>query len=67
ASIVGKYLGRHRWPGTNKTVEGTAAYVASVLLGSVVIAWVATRVAGMKEVMGAGAWVRYAGAVGITG
>ncbi|RUO95322.1 hypothetical protein BC936DRAFT_144457, partial [Jimgerdemannia flammicorona] len=34
ASIVGKYLGRHRWPGTNKTVEGTAAYVASVLLGS---------------------------------
>ncbi|GAA6044123.1 hypothetical protein JCM8097_004718 [Rhodosporidiobolus ruineniae] len=30
ASIFGKLLGRHRWPGTHKTVEGTAAFVLSV-------------------------------------
>ncbi|KAG0037037.1 hypothetical protein BGZ82_003249, partial [Podila clonocystis] len=31
ASIVGKRYGRHRWPGTIKTVEGTVAFVASVM------------------------------------
>ncbi|KAF9309475.1 hypothetical protein BG003_009709 [Podila horticola] len=31
ASIVGKRFGRHRWPGTIKTVEGTVAFVASVM------------------------------------
>ncbi|KAG0098264.1 hypothetical protein BGZ93_000636 [Podila epicladia] len=31
ASIVGKRFGRHRWPGTIKTVEGTLAFVASVM------------------------------------
>ncbi|ORY82330.1 hypothetical protein BCR35DRAFT_81373 [Leucosporidium creatinivorum] len=30
ASIVGKYLGRLRWPGTSKTVEGTTAFVLSI-------------------------------------
>ncbi|BGO90062.1 hypothetical protein NBRC10512_003596 [Rhodotorula toruloides] len=34
ASIVGKLVGRTRWPGTSKTVEGTAAFVASVVLCS---------------------------------
>ncbi|GAA5872782.1 hypothetical protein JCM16303_006830 [Sporobolomyces ruberrimus] len=34
ASIVGKLVGRVRWPGTNKTVEGTAAFVVSIMLGA---------------------------------
>ncbi|CEP60836.1 dolichol kinase LALA0_S02e00716g [Lachancea lanzarotensis] len=29
ASIVGNRWGRHKWPGTNKTYEGTAAFVAA--------------------------------------
>ncbi|KAF9162817.1 hypothetical protein DFQ26_003219 [Actinomortierella ambigua] len=37
ASIVGRRWGRHRWPGTVKTVEGTAAFVASILLAAGVI------------------------------
>ncbi|GAA6024759.1 hypothetical protein JCM10207_008888 [Rhodosporidiobolus poonsookiae] len=31
ASIIGKLLGRHRWPGTPKTVEGTLALILSVV------------------------------------
>lgn len=30
ASIVGRLVGRVRWLGTNKTVEGTIAFVVSV-------------------------------------
>ncbi|KAG0230465.1 hypothetical protein BGW42_000942 [Actinomortierella wolfii] len=37
ASIVGRRWGRHRWPGTIKTVEGTAAFVASILVAAGVI------------------------------
>ncbi|BGP46622.1 dolichol kinase [Rhodotorula kratochvilovae] len=32
ASIVGKLAGRTRWPGTSKTLEGTAAFISSVVL-----------------------------------
>ncbi|BGP14302.1 dolichol kinase [Rhodosporidiobolus nylandii] len=32
ASIVGKLFGRTRWPGTPKTVEGTGAFILSVVL-----------------------------------
>lgn len=32
ASIVGVHFGRWRWPGTQKTVEGSAAAAASMLL-----------------------------------
>ncbi|GAA6051494.1 hypothetical protein JCM3770_004561 [Rhodotorula araucariae] len=32
ASIVGKLAGRTRWPGTTKTLEGTAAFISSVVL-----------------------------------
>lgn len=31
AAIVGRRIGRHRWPGSLRTVEGTAAFVASGL------------------------------------
>jgi dolichol kinase len=34
ASIVGKRFGRHRWPGTIKTVEGTIAFVLSVMIAA---------------------------------
>lgn len=34
ASIVGKRWGRHRWPGTVKTVEGTIAFVVSVMIAA---------------------------------
>ncbi|KAG9324405.1 hypothetical protein KVV02_004425 [Mortierella alpina] len=34
ASIVGKRFGRHRWPGTIKTVEGTLAFVVSVMIAA---------------------------------
>ncbi|KAF9432398.1 hypothetical protein BGZ76_010851 [Entomortierella beljakovae] len=34
ASIIGKRYGRHRWPGTIKTVEGTIAFVVSVMIAA---------------------------------
>ncbi|GAA5821323.1 hypothetical protein JCM10212_006779 [Sporobolomyces blumeae] len=36
ASIIGKLFGRTRWPGTSKTVEGTAAFIVSIMVS----AWV---------------------------
>lgn len=45
ASIVGKRIGNHRWsPGTFKTLEGSAAFVFSI----VVCAW-ALRLCGVVE------------------
>ena len=40
ASVVGRRYGRRRWPGSLKSVEGSAAYVvAAVLTGLVVATW----------------------------
>ncbi|GAA5975779.1 hypothetical protein JCM10908_005278 [Rhodotorula pacifica] len=44
ASIIGKLWGRTRWPGTNKTVEGTVAFITSVTF----CAW-ALRLVGMVD------------------
>ncbi|KAI8873778.1 hypothetical protein GQ42DRAFT_14330 [Ramicandelaber brevisporus] len=32
ASVCGKRFGRHRWPGTKKSIEGTAAFIVGSLL-----------------------------------
>jgi len=37
AAVAGKLMGRFRWPGTKKTVEGTLMSVMSQLLGVLLI------------------------------
>ncbi|KAK9763867.1 dolichol kinase [Basidiobolus ranarum] len=37
ASIVGKRFGKTRWPGTSKTIEGTVAFILSMMAGSFVV------------------------------
>lgn len=32
AALVGRRLGRHRWPGTSRTVEGTLAFLVTALV-----------------------------------
>ncbi|GAA5892804.1 hypothetical protein JCM5296_006011 [Sporobolomyces johnsonii] len=44
ASIVGKLVGRVRWPGTSKTVEGTGAFIVSIVF----CAWL-LRLVGLVE------------------
>jgi len=40
AAVVGRRIGKTRWPGTTKSVEGSAAYVVSAILtGLAVSAW----------------------------
>ena len=45
ASIVGVYCGRHRWPGTGKTIEGSVAGAASMLVLLLVIESLSGRAA----------------------
>ncbi len=39
ASIVGKKVGRMHWKGTNKTIEGTVAFI----VGTTFISWILQR------------------------
>lgn len=40
AAIIGRQLGRHRWPGSPKSVEGSLAYAVTAFgIGLAVVAW----------------------------
>ncbi|KAL1921008.1 uncharacterized protein VTP21DRAFT_11643 [Calcarisporiella thermophila] len=53
ASIVGKRWGRHPWPQSNKTVEGSAAFIGSVIATTAAIAWC------LGIAWGSGEWLRF--------
>ncbi|CAO3635262.1 unnamed protein product [Mucor fragilis] len=57
ASIIGKRFGRYRWPGTKKTVEGTAAFIIAVFLSS----WVIVYSSALVGIDGASRYVASAG------
>ncbi|CAO0796583.1 unnamed protein product [Mucor circinelloides] len=57
ASIVGKRFGRYRWPGTKKTVEGTAAFIIAVFFSS----WLIVYSSALVGVDGASRYVASAG------
>ena len=40
AAVIGRRFGRHRWPGTPKSVEGSLAYAVTAFgIGLAVVAW----------------------------
>jgi dolichol kinase len=49
AAAVGVSLGRRRWPGGNKTVEGSLAAVVSMLLALCALGWLMGWVEGFQE------------------
>lgn len=71
ASIIGKRFGCYRWPGTKKTVEGTAAFIIAVLLSSLVIVYSSALVGidGASRYVasaGRGEWINYSVVITIT-
>ncbi|KAJ3160832.1 hypothetical protein HDU86_008192 [Geranomyces michiganensis] len=61
ASICGKRFGRTKWPGTLKSLEGTTAFVVSVLLACAVIS-----ATGAIPPLGEAKWIRLGGCVALT-
>ncbi|CAG8530412.1 1392_t:CDS:10 [Diversispora eburnea] len=63
ASIIGRRYGRHRWPGTSKTVEGSIAFILFQLFG----AYIVTLICPSSNMWADGEkWVGYSFAVSIT-
>ncbi|KAI9018018.1 hypothetical protein CLU79DRAFT_762670 [Phycomyces nitens] len=70
ASLVGKSVGRLRWKGTKKTVEGTIAYIVTVLISSwfVVQTFRLLAIEGSAQLMtGEKEWFMYTIMVTMTG
>ncbi|OZJ06327.1 hypothetical protein BZG36_00704 [Bifiguratus adelaidae] len=69
ASIIGKQYGRIRWFNTKKTIEGTIAFVASVMIGAWSIVWMAARFWNEPSAltMTMAAWSKYLLTVILTG
>eukprot|EP01113_Clastostelium_recurvatum_P003062 TRINITY_DN11326_c0_g1_i8.p1 TRINITY_DN11326_c0_g1~~TRINITY_DN11326_c0_g1_i8.p1 ORF type:complete len:339 (-),score=68.59 TRINITY_DN11326_c0_g1_i8:100-1116(-) len=53
ASLAGLYFGRHKWPGTSKTVEGTVGGVISMLAG----VWLLGHITGTPIPASSWGWV----------
>ncbi|CEP13489.1 hypothetical protein [Parasitella parasitica] len=71
ASIIGKRFGRYRWPGTKKTVEGTAAFIVAVFVSSAVIVYSSALVgidgaARYVASAGRGEWLNYSAVITLT-
>ncbi|KAI8981823.1 hypothetical protein BDF20DRAFT_912064 [Mycotypha africana] len=72
ASIVGKKFGRYHWPGTKKTVEGTLAFIVTVLLSALMVVYTSAllnldETTEFAASAGRSEWLTYSNVVTLTG